>query len=73
MFQSERLTGALLDRLTHHVHILELNGNSYRLKHSASGVDPFPWTVDGLSGSSQLMMLPFVFDRREIAQRRMAA
>ncbi len=36
VFQSERLTGALLDRLTHHVHILELNGDSYRLKHSAS-------------------------------------
>jgi DNA replication protein DnaC len=34
MFGSERLTGALLDRLTHHVHILELNGDSYRLKIS---------------------------------------
>jgi DNA replication protein DnaC len=33
-FQSERLTGALLDRLTHHVHILEMNGESYRLKDS---------------------------------------
>ena len=31
---SERLTGALLDRLTHHVHILEFNGDSFRLKHS---------------------------------------
>lgn len=31
---TERLTGALLDRLTHHVHILEMNGNSYRLKES---------------------------------------
>lgn len=30
----ERLTGALLDRLTHHVHILEMNGESYRLKTS---------------------------------------
>ncbi len=29
---SERLTGALLDRLTHRVHILEANGQSYRLK-----------------------------------------
>ena len=28
---SERLTGALLDRLTHRVHILEANGDSYRL------------------------------------------
>ncbi|MEO8614847.1 MAG: IS21-like element helper ATPase IstB [Luteolibacter sp.] len=28
---SERLTGALLDRLTHRVHILEANGESFRL------------------------------------------
>ena len=34
MFASERPTGALLDRLTHHVHILEMNGDSYRLKQS---------------------------------------
>ena len=34
MFGSERLTGALLDRLTHHVHILEMNGDSYRLNQS---------------------------------------
>ena len=33
---SERLTGALLDRLTHHVHILEMNGESYRLAQSKS-------------------------------------
>ncbi len=29
-----QLTGALLDRLTHHVHILEMNGESFRLKES---------------------------------------
>ena len=29
---TERLTGALLDRLTHRVHILEANGESYRLQ-----------------------------------------
>lgn len=29
---SERLTGAVLDRLTHRCHILESNGESYRLK-----------------------------------------
>ncbi|HZM08700.1 MAG TPA: IS21-like element helper ATPase IstB [Candidatus Limnocylindrales bacterium] len=34
VLESERLTGALLDRLTHHVHILEMNGESYRLKQS---------------------------------------
>ena len=42
---SERLTGALLDRLTHHVSILTMNGNSYRLKESAgrrraTAIDP---------------------------------
>jgi DNA replication protein DnaC len=34
VFGTERLTGALLDRLTHHVHILEMNGESYRLRDS---------------------------------------
>ena len=36
VFGSERLTGALLDRLTHHVNILEMNGDSYRLNQSRS-------------------------------------
>ena len=40
IFGSERLTGALLDRLTHHVHILELNGESYRLEHSKKARQP---------------------------------
>jgi DNA replication protein DnaC len=31
---SERLTGALLDRLTHRIHILEANGESFRLRQS---------------------------------------
>ena len=42
VFGNERLTGALLDRLTHHVHILEMNGESYRLKHSIAGASPKP-------------------------------
>ena len=33
---SECLTGALLDRITHHVNILEMNGESYRLAQSRS-------------------------------------
>ena len=40
VFGSERLTGTLLDRLTHHVHILEMNGDSYRLKHSRENPSP---------------------------------
>jgi DNA replication protein DnaC len=34
VFGNERLTGALLDRLTHRVHIIEANGDSYRLRES---------------------------------------
>lgn len=34
VFGDERLTGALLDRLTHKCHILEMNGDSYRFKES---------------------------------------
>jgi DNA replication protein DnaC len=57
VFRSERLTGALLDRLTHHVHILELNGESYRLKQSkgrrrsAAGAAPNPATAAPLTDS----------------------
>ena len=35
MFGSERLTDALLDRLTHHVHIIEMNGDRYRFRQSS--------------------------------------
>ena len=34
IFGCERLTGVLLDRLTHRVHIIEANGPSYRLRQS---------------------------------------
>ena len=48
VFASERLTGALLDRLTHHVHILEMNGDSFRLKHSKRRIkDDQPPTEPG--------------------------
>jgi DNA replication protein DnaC len=36
VFGSERLTGALLDRLTHRVHILAIEGESYRLTQSTA-------------------------------------
>ena len=32
VFGDERLTAALLDRLTHHAHILELVGESFRFR-----------------------------------------
>jgi len=36
VFGSEQLTGALLDRLTHHAHILTMNGESFRFRESMS-------------------------------------
>jgi hypothetical protein len=35
---AERLTGALLDRLTHHVHILSMNGSAELCVGRADGV-----------------------------------
>ena len=34
IFQGERMTAALLDRLCHHCHIFEMNGESYRFRES---------------------------------------
>ncbi len=34
IFQGERMTAALLDRLTHHAEIFEMNGESYRFRES---------------------------------------
>ena len=59
VFGSERLTGALLDRLTHHVHILEMNGESYRYKQARgrrrkamkeTGDMPIPDAIDPDTG-----------------------
>ena len=53
VFGSERLTGALLDRLTHHVHIIEMNGESYRLKEEqADHRNTVLRLTSGLSSSS---------------------
>ena len=55
-FGSERLTGALLDRLTHHVTILEMNGDSYRLAQSRAenpAANPEPARI-GPSGQRAL-------------------
>jgi DNA replication protein DnaC len=52
---TERLTGALLDRLTHHIHILEMNGDSYRLKEP----EPFIVVFDTIT----LMLLSRLFIR----------
>ena len=40
VFQTERLAVAMLDRITHNAHILEMNGESYRLKSAKSQRSP---------------------------------
>jgi DNA replication protein DnaC len=49
IFGNQRLTGALLDRLTHHVHILEMNGESYRLRQSKARRRVTPTPIDEAS------------------------
>ena len=58
-FGSERLTGALLDRLTHHVNILEMNGDSYRLAQSRGrkGI-AINWGQDRLALAGQSAQAP---------------
>src|SRR5690606_12174956 len=34
IFNDEKMTGALVDRLTHRAHILVMNGDSYRFRES---------------------------------------
>ena len=52
VFGSERLTSALLDRLTHHVHILEMNGESYRLRQSRLRPDLLPQSISTPSSNT---------------------
>jgi len=40
VFQGERMTAALLDRLTHRCHIFEMNGESYRFRESMKSKKP---------------------------------
>ncbi len=37
VFQGERMTAALLDRLTHRCQIFEMNGESFRFRESMKG------------------------------------
>jgi len=40
IFQDTAMTVALVDRLTHHCHIIEMNGDSYRFKQSLKEKSP---------------------------------
>ena len=63
---SERLTGAVLDRLTHRCHILESSGESYRLKdvrrraggRQASGQKPADSMPESLLKSPEEIQAP---------------
>jgi len=47
VFQGERMTAALLDRLTHRCHIFEMNGESYRFRESVKAGKRTKATSDG--------------------------
>ena len=75
VFGSERLTGALLDRLTHHVHILEMNGDSYRLKGSRQDAGPQPPDCTQATSSSYQNgspLAPVTARRRDISHEQLA-
>jgi DNA replication protein DnaC len=40
VFQGDRMTAALLDRLTHRCEIFEMNGESYRFRESMTAKKP---------------------------------
>ena len=42
VFQGERMTAALLDRLTHRCHLFDMNGESYRFRESMKARDERP-------------------------------
>ena len=55
VFGLDRLTSAFLDRLTDHVHILEMNGESYGLKLSRENA--------ALQAPDTLVPRPAIFDK----------
>ena len=50
VLESERLTGALLDRLTHRVHILPIEEESYRVAQSKGRRRKRAVKIDGKEG-----------------------
>ncbi len=60
IFQGKRMTAALLDRLTHHCEIFEMNSESFRFRESmkrAEEVSQADLTADGLPARSQQLSL----------------
>ena len=53
IFQGDRMTAALLDRLTHRCHIFEMNGESYRFRESVKAGKKNKAGVDAKVASSE--------------------
>ncbi len=52
VFGNARLTGAMLDRLTHHCHILEFQGESYRFRQSLAQQVERIGSANGVNGAA---------------------
>lgn len=55
VFQDERLTGALLDRVTHHCHIIQIKGESYRFRQSLA---KYELSLDGQKLAKEKQTVP---------------
>jgi DNA replication protein DnaC len=53
IFQGERMTAALLDRLTHRCHIFEMNGESYRFRESVKAGKKTKTASEGKPASAE--------------------
>jgi DNA replication protein DnaC len=60
IFQGERMTAALLDRLTHRCHIFEMNGESYRFRESVKAGKKARAAGEGKTGEPQAASTPKV-------------
>jgi len=58
VFQGERMTAALLDRLTHRCHIFEMNGQSYRFRESVQAGKKAKATSDAKTAGEGTTAVP---------------